>query len=178
MRGGAGAAYGAAEKAVQEKSRGVCRSDIYVRPTHPSANRNPAAVIPAHAGIHLRVRVNTRRLFIPRRSAGTPTKDERRKMDSGFRRNDGEHFPFRDFFNTPEEGKFDRGGVVEKPCFASGGMQVHVAWAGAMVLQPDNPGEGLSGPPWPSLVRTGAEACPYGRPTRGRVGAAYMRPAL
>ena len=46
-------------------------------------------VIPAKAGIHLRVRVNELRCILPHRCAGTLTKNKRRKMDSGFRRNDG-----------------------------------------------------------------------------------------
>ncbi len=40
-------------------------------------------VIPAKAGIHLRVRVNRRRLFIPRRCAGPRRKAKGEKMDSG-----------------------------------------------------------------------------------------------
>ena len=42
-----------------------------------------SAVIPADAGIHLRMWVNERRRFISRRCAGTLTKGEKRKH--GFR---------------------------------------------------------------------------------------------
>ena len=60
-------------------------------------------VIPAKAGIHLRMRVNERRRFIPRQCAGTQTKGKRRKMDSGFLRNDGERSRLVEFFNNSHE---------------------------------------------------------------------------